>query len=330
VSRLEGVSASGSAGAQLPPEQPPFPVEAAYRIRSDLRKLSSDTRHFLADTAWPRYLRRKLELLEADPDSCRVLGADEHSVGEGLWQLAALLAAEQPGRFLLEEDRLDVPHLGAAVSRSGELDARPDGELQERVRAQLERVRGVRRLADFLALSVQEDLVLMAGPPGEDLASLLHVCFPSHWNPAERRGASFARLHAPVPHNQRLLASSGNIVSAMLSKGPFERFVWSLTSNPDLDQNPARPHAEGRTSADELESLWFRSERQTTRALRGHGLFTIRVYVTPLTEALDTPQRARLLAQAIRSMDEELLRYKGLEGRRGPLLAALDERATRP
>lgn len=321
----------------LPKAEVPFPVEGQYLIRPDLKRLEPEGQRFVLDEVWPRYLLRKLELLEAHPQQCRVVSGEDEQILASLWQVAGLLATEQPRQCTVDTRGILFPSLGFLVSAAGEV--RECGEpFDERLRGRILRhlapLRPVERLADALALAVQEDLVLMAGPPDEDRAQLLHVCFPSHWNPAARAGASFAQFHEPVPHNERLLAGSGNLVGAMLAKGPFVRFVWSLTRTPRLDQNPARfPDAEA-GSLDEhgkappniplLDSLYFRSERQTTTPLAGQALFTIRIYVAPLRQVLSNA-RATLLSSAIRSMDDELLRYKSLAKIKEPLLRELDE-----
>jgi hypothetical protein len=317
--------------AGLPHQAIPFPVEPIYRIAPDLRKLGPGEPHFQLDREWPCYLREKLALLVGDAANCRVM-AGKQGIEQALWAVAELLASEIPEQVRIDDDGLSLTQLGLRLDRTARrslssLDPSSsplDSQTLQGVRLHLESLSPVERLADALALSVQEDLVLMAGPPGADQASMFHVCFPSHWSPGDQRAASFARLHAPVPHNGRLLAGSRNLISAMLSKGPFQRYVWSLTPTPDLDQNPRRSRKPPEPGEDAIGDLWFRSERQTTRALGGDiALFTIRVYVAPLREVLD-PGRARLLAAAIRSMDGALLSYKGLEGRRDDLISALD------
>ena len=221
------------------------------------------------------------------------------------------------------------------------------------------------RLADALALAVQEDLVVMAGGaphyvapgdaspgdaapkdaapgapvpgpvalearvpdqrvPEDGRSDLLHVCFPSSWDPATRAGAGFIALHAPVPHNGSLRSAAGRVVRAMVTKGPFVRYVWSLAPDDALDRNPRRLAT--RPPPTDPARLWFRVERQTVMPLAasGRALFTIRVYRAPLPSVLTTPERSRTLASALRSMDAALLAYKGVGGLREALLAYLD------
>jgi len=150
------------------------------------------------------------------------------------------------------------------------------------------------------------------------------VCFPSSWDPAARAGAGFAALHAPVPHSETLRAASGRVVRAMVAKGPFVRYVWSLAPDDALDRNPRR--ALELPPVTDPTRLWFRVERQTVMPLpaSGRALFTILVYRAPLPHVLDTPDRRSTLASALRSMDAALLAYKGVGGLREPLLAYLD------
>ena len=314
----------------LAPERIPFPVEPRYLIRPDLRKLQPGQPRFVVDARWPSYLERKLELLTSDPGRCRVIGGDEDRIHGALQRVAGSLSEEHPELCRLDGRSLLFPLLGLALDEEGgiaECGESATAALRTRVAEHLEGLPVTARLADALALSVQEDLVLVAGPPNRDSAILLHVCFPSHWDPGERAGASFARLHQPVPHNERLLAGSRNMLAAMMSKGPFIRSVWSLTATPHLDQNPARPHGAPPMGGERLiDSLYFRSERQTTSPFDDFALFTIRIYVSRLRRVLD-PNRAALLATAIRSMDADLLRYKSLTAIREPLLAELDELA---
>jgi len=253
------------------------------------------------------------------------------------------------------------PLLGAAVDRRDvalseiALPGRPPPglpALAARARAHLAALPPPERLMDVLALAVQEDLVLMradapapeapsprgaravaparaggrgpaGGPAPAGHAELLHVCFPSSWDPAARAGADFAALHAPVPHGEVLRRAAPQVVRAMVSKGPFVRYVWSLAADGRLDRNPRRHR--GLRAGAPPRALWFRVERQTVMPLveLDRALFTIRVYTAPLASVLSGEERRRTLAAAIASMDEALLAYKGIGAGREALLAWL-------
>jgi hypothetical protein len=79
-----------------------------------------------------------------------------------------------------------------------------------------------------------------------------------------------------------------------------------------------------RDDAVDPSALWFRTERQTVRALPASGsvLFTIRTTVAPLASA-DERQR-RLLAATLRTVDPAMAAYKGWTALLPPLLAWLE------
>lgn len=341
----------------------PFAVRAPYRVVPDLHRLGSevfgrvDEGHFFVDEALAEYTESKMAMLERYAAHCRRhAGEDEAGLREALLRIFAVVAGEHPHLVECRDGSIGLRALGLELSL--DLAAR-DGvkrvdegallaALGERAAAWLSAQRGVTRLADALALAVQEDYVVMRGDSESDPesgaeehgAELLHVCFPSHWRPADNLGLDFAAIHAPVAHNALLLASAGRVMKALFSKGPFVRYTWGLVTDPRLDHNPALPDyprarlpegvQDDGAQDDEARlgsSVFLRVERQTTLALPElrRCLFTIRVSVRPLAAVLTTLERRRTLAAALRSMDEALLRYKGLTELRAPLLAWLED-----
>jgi hypothetical protein len=290
-----------------------------------MARLNEGAGHFVVDDELPRYLAAKLELLDAHPQLCRAYQRDDEAgLCAALRRVAALVAAEQPQRLHLSADGWTVPHLGVRLAAEGEVARVPGApltELGERAAEHLTSVTGVARLLDALALSVQEDLVVMRLTARGDEAEALAVCFPSRWDPAEKLGLGFAAIHRPVAHSEALVAAAPRVMQALVNKGPFVRYLWSLTPSPQLSLHPAL--VAGDTDTDlAAEALTFRVERQTTYALPelARVLFTIRTYTAPLAQVATTPERKRVLAEAIRSMDDELLAYKGLEPWRERLL----------
>ncbi len=328
----------------------PFPVEPRYSVRPTLQRWSAGDRgHLRLDARYPAYLGEKLRLLSDDAPGCRVpaarVGEDVlmdalQRAAEGLARDAALHPPAGPGvpaPIVADDGHIGLPLLGVSLERGTarlRLE-RPevrvpglDEALLERVGAHLEGLRPVERLADALALAVQEDLALVRGtaPDGasDGTAELLHVCFPSSWDPGERAGAGFVALHAPIPDNGALLGAAARVVQAMVDKGPFVRYVWSLSPDGALDRNPRRvPRASGRL---EPAALWFRTERQTVMPMpeAGRALFTIRVYRAPLPSVLTSPERRSALAGALASMSEALLEYKGVGTDRAAWIAYLE------
>ena len=126
--------------------------------------------------------------------------------------------------------------------------------------------------------------------------------------PAAEMGLSWEAVHEPVPMD---LSASPRIVRAMVSSGPFERFVWSVVHDRRYDFRPGR----ARSSFDPaVPMVLVKVERQVTVPFPELRccLFVLRQY---LVEDYDR----ELLAVAIEGMDEEQRRYKGLSDP-GPLV----------
>ncbi len=158
-----------------------------------------------------------------------------------------------------------------------------------------------------LMLQVQEDIAIVATEGLRDWLAWACVCSPSHWAPEAKIGRSFFDVHKPIPGFEKVNQASAGLVNAMVSKGPFVRFVWGLESSPELNCHPRSVEPR-----DFRRGVWVRTERQVTWPLRGVGaaLFSIRVYNLAL-EQLSTVDR-NLLKQALLSMSPEARVYKGV------------------
>jgi hypothetical protein len=184
-----------------------------------------------------------------------------------------------------------------------------------------------------LELCFEEDLAVL---DGED-ASLpwLCVCTPSHWAPEEKLGLPFAAVHAPVADAELLRAASQQLVHLATGGESWERFVWTITPSGRYDQHPRRREREPWPATDDPETFahacWLRAERQTflpvTAAGTRQAVFTIRVMLQPLAEAVASPVHARRLHDSIASMSGAVLAYKSLAPARDRLLAWLAARS---
>jgi dimethylamine monooxygenase subunit A len=208
----------------------------------------------------------------------------------------------------------------------------PGFDAQPAIDAILERARSEGLAgAEPVELAFEEDFAVLDG----DSTALpwLCVCVPSHWAPEDKLGQPFAAVHAPVADNAALLAASRQLVQLVTGGDRFERFVWTLSPSGRYDQhphrqvraawpNPADPHAFAR-------QCFLRSERQTFFPIPGRrqAVFTIRVMLQPLTDAVDSREAAQQLHDALASMSDAVLAYKSLQAARTPLLAWLAERA---
>jgi len=264
----------------------PWTVSAPFRMQPGLQRLASTPDLFLRDARADAYVAAKRAVLD-----------------EG--GLPALLGDTEPA--VLE-----------AMARAYEAQT------------------GVRlpAAAEALALGMQEDFVVLHDEPDGMRARLLAVCFPSSWDPAAKQGLDFKAIHAPVADNALLQAGAAGIVNLAFRQTPMLRHVWLLTPDGSLSQHPKRPRRpwadalapdDGRAL---LDRVFFRVERQTTLPLPalGRAVFFIRVMVCPLVEVLRVaPRRAAELQDALASMTDAVVTYRGMQTARAGLLKALQE-----
>lgn len=143
-----------------------------------------------------------------------------------------------------------------------------------------------------------------------DRAVMVHVCFPSGWRPEAVVGESFVRIHRHVPAFGAIAERAHGLLEAMLTRGPYVRFVWTVTADDQLDHHPEQGARLPWTA--QTAHGFLRVERQTTVPLAGGtaSLFLIRTYLYPFAE-LSESQRA-ILSEALRQMPAELAAYKQL------------------
>jgi hypothetical protein len=162
----------------------------------------------------------------------------------------------------------------------------------------------------------------------------LCVCAPSHWAPEDKIGLDFGAVHAPVADNKLLVSSGSQLVKLATSGECWERFVWTITPSGRYDQHPRRhprePWPDDRDATGFAQKLWLRAERQTFFPV-GHGtrqsVFTIRVMLQPLAQAVQPAGASRKLHDALSTMSDAVLAYKGLAPARDRLVEWLANRA---
>ncbi len=168
-----------------------------------------------------------------------------------------------------------------------------------------------------LSQAVQEDFAVLHRDEG---AVLVNVCFPSGWRPERLARASFQAIHAPVPgfSSQRIAES---MTEAMVTRGPFVRFVWTVSADSRLDHHPDS----GQRSAFDAATTraFLRVERQVTVPFsrQSGALFLIRTHLYDI-QTLSMAQRATL-KHAIEIMPEEVARYKSLWTSRNDIVRLL-------
>ena len=311
-------------------------VHLPHRMQPGLRLLAPGAVQ-LTPTAVPhrgvaRHLREKLAVLWAFRDQA-LLTTPGFDAGPALRALAAQAAAEHPQTFQVEGDRWRAPGLGWALDG----DDRPldIGTGWPEIGTFLHQLPAGWRRAALLSLSFAEDFAVLDATTGT--LPWLAVALPSMWAPELKIGRSFADVHAPVADNRLIVGAVPQLVKLVTGPDRWERFVWTLTAHPRLHGHPQRvdPARWPVGLADDplAAQTWWRTERQTFIPVPAEPgaprqvVFTILVNVTPLTQAFSTPAQAARVHDALASMSDAVLAYRGLTVARPALLRWLARQA---
>ena len=158
-----------------------------------------------------------------------------------------------------------------------------------------------------LALLVEEDIAIISNGKLDSIC----FCFPSNWVPTEKLGLNFNEIHQPIPENAKLLSAGDKIINAITNNGPFIRYVWTITNNPDLSNHPKNKINKEPKS---INDLYFRYETQTTKPLPllNASAFFVNVKVLPLHHFWENENYRTLIVNSINSMTDSILQYKNL------------------
>jgi hypothetical protein len=354
----------------------PFPVTPTYRPRPDLVRLGGAAhgrieREVLdADSDAPATLAAKLARLRRWPQRCvaldPALAGDPGAVWARVGAAAnAIVGARAVGAGADAGPGGDEP--ASPLERAGdEILARVAGwafPADPKAPFSLRALRPdaipvldwiasrppAERPLHAVARALQEALARLEAEPGEPArARLLHVCFPSGWDPAAKIGRDFASIHAPVADAELLRSSALALSRALTTQGPFVRFVWTVAPDGARSRHPAdtpapmpvdaggpTPSEAATPTQGEAASPWFRCERQVSVPMppgplgdAAAALFLIRLHLAPLAAAAHTPERLATLRAALDSMSPATLDYKGLAARLEALRRWLDARAS--
>lgn len=304
-------------------------VTTPFRMQPGLRRLEAGAVQLTPNAPGSRALREKLAVLGAYPGQAllKATGFDETPA---LAALGAHAQGEHPDTWRTE--RAGGGHalrLGWSVDADGCLHRHP-GAVDDLAPC-LEALPPAWRLPALFCLAFAEDFAVIDGHTAQ--IPWLAVCLPSGWAPEEKIGHHFAQVHAPVADNQLIVKASEHLARLVTGSDRWERHVWTITRHPRLHAHPAHvdpaPWPADADVAQLAGRAWFRTERQTFVPVAGQSqaIFTIHVNVTPLAEALETPQQARQVHDALATMSPAVLEYRGLTAARDRLLAWLSQRA---
>lgn len=319
-------------------------VQAPHRMQPGLRRLAPGARQLTptvqsaagaeagADSRRSedaqRHLREKLAVLGAFAPQA-LLQVPGFDAGPALAALAAQAAAEHPAAFSINGDRWTAHGLGWALDDADEPQCLAPGWPE--VGPVLAALDTPWRRAALLSLAFAEDFAIVDATTGT--LPWLAVALPSVWAPEHKVGRSFAEAHAPVADNRLITGAAPQLVKLVTGGARWERFVWTLTAHPRLHAHPDRVDPARWPPGLDDDALaavtWWRTERQTFIPVPGaaQAVFTIGVDVQPLARAMATPAMAGRVHEALASMSEAVLAYRGLTDARPALLRWLARRA---
>lgn len=178
-----------------------------------------------------------------------------------------------------------------------------------------------RNIFDALCSQLQEDFAICSVSAEENKMIALHICSPNHWSPEDKIGRGFDAVHEPVPGMEKQRPHVQKMLQSVISKGPFYRFAWGISTDDRLNHHPVAPAG---ISAAEWNGrkpgrhgpLFVRTEKQNLVGFPEINafLFTIRTYFYPVDD-LSVLEKQKLIL-AVETMSEESLGYKGLVGKK--------------
>jgi hypothetical protein len=175
---------------------------------------------------------------------------------------------------------------------------------------------------DAMGAQVPEDLAIWRlSDDGSEEMEALHLNAPNHWAASEKIGRSFAAVHAPIPHIEKIVQWAVNLFKGIVQKGPYVRFAWGVGTDERLNHHPFPPKEvnpkewAGRRFDPSDPKLYARVERQVLWGFPDLNriVFGIRTYHQDVKDLKKThPEAVSGLIEAILSMSPESLVYKGL------------------
>lgn len=316
----------------------PFDFDAAvsspFRMQPGLRRIASGAAQLTPNVAPERgtacHLREKLAVFQAYPWQA-LLAREGFDAAPALDAVARHAAREQRHAFAVDGTTWHAPILGWAVTQDGtpiELDPAhtPWPEAGDCLRA----LPAAWRRTVLLSLAFAEDFAILDGR--DATIPWLAVALPSHWAPEHKVGRPFADVHAPVADNRLITGAASHLAKLVTGSERWERFVWTIARHPRLHAHPDRVDPTpwpADLAGDALAArAWWRTEHQTFIPADGleQAVFTIHLEVQPLPIALADRTRKAQVHDALASMSDAVLAYRGLSAVRDRLLHWLSGR----
>ncbi len=316
-------------------------VSSPHRMQPGLRRLAAGARQLTPTTAQARngsrHLREKLAVLWAYP-SQTLLCQPGFDAGPALAALLAHAAAEHPNALRLDGGRVAAPALGWALGADDQPHPLGSGAGWPEIGALLLHLPPAWRRTALLCLAFAEDFAVLDGATGT--LPWLAVALPSQWAPEHKLGRHFTAVHAPVADNRLITGAAPQLIQLVTGPQRWERFVWTFSAHPRLHAHPDRVDPARWPAGLDVDTIaahtWWRTEHQTFIPVPGlpsaaaQAVFTIKVDITPLAMAFAHAAQAAQVHDALASMTDAVLAYRGLTAVQTPLLQWLAWRAVQP
>jgi hypothetical protein len=253
--------------------------------------------------------------------------ADAAAIGKICFFIAHQLAIEYPAKFRVKETaNADELFFESELTQESFVIVAPTNSLKN-VQSKINYISAW----DAMGAQVPEDFAIWrmkneTSTTGEVVVSedieALNLNAPNHWSAEEKVGRSFAVVHAPVAHIEKISPFAIQLLDGILKKGPYVRFAWGVGTDARLNHHPESAPGlktnewNGRRFDAHAPQLFARVERQVLWGFPelNRALFTIRTYFQNVAELkVSNPAAVKGLIEALLSMSEQSLKYKGLE-----------------
>jgi len=173
-------------------------------------------------------------------------------------------------------------------------------------------------LFDALCSQVQEDVAICQLDGDKDWLAAIHLSSANHWAPGDKIGKPFSSVHGIVPGMEKLNQNYFKMLMTAVSKGPYTRFAWGISTDTRLNHHPLPPPSvdpiywQGRRIEHDSSHIYLRVEKQNIIGFAEQNafLFTIRTFFYDIEELSGDEKQA--LFTAVEGMSPESLKYKGL------------------
>ncbi|KAL2421124.1 hypothetical protein ABEF91_008340 [Exophiala dermatitidis] len=165
-------------------------------------------------------------------------------------------------------------------------------------------------------LTTEDWFILQNEEDGQTRLKAGANCFPAGWKLRERMGLSLWQIHAGnVPqYEQNLAKSMDRFFLRLRVDSPIMRFNYAIDISPELFHINSHHNLklEDLKHPLTLDHLHLRVERQFLQRLpKTRGIvFSIRTYITPITEVTKDREVAEALQTSINSYTDEIASYK--------------------